>query len=196
MRPSSVAAPSARAGAVGICSRLPAFHRAAPGDGRTPPDRARGAQGARHLCRFSARRSGPVRTGDDVRAVKRRKRRAGASRFLAASGARWRSPVGTTGVAGGLALWGRLPACRFGRHPAARSTVDVRRGGTGNTGQGCPVNRQARMPAPQREPNRVQETEMRPVRGGASRSRWNGQVGTVGRAPQATGQRFPGSSSQ
>ena len=35
-------------------------------------------------------------------------------------------------------LWGRHLVCRFGRHLAARIT-----------GQGCPVNRQARKPAPQ-----------------------------------------------
>ena len=45
--------------------------------------------------------------------------------------------------------WGRLPAFRFGRHPCRPFRAgNVRRGRTRNTGQGCPVNRQAGMPAP------------------------------------------------
>ncbi len=49
---------------------------------------------------------------------------------------------------GAPVLWGRHP-CLPVRAASCRPflTADVRRGGTGNTGQGCPVNRQAGMPA-------------------------------------------------
>ena len=72
-------------------------------------------------------------------------------------------PPGRPGLrVGWLCGAGFQPAGSGGILPPV-PTVEVRRGGTGNTGQGCPVNRQARMPAPQREPDRVPETEMRPL---------------------------------
>ena len=59
------------------------------------------------------------------------------------------APASSGGVSPpGPVLWGRLPACRFGRHLAARSYAGRRMRQSWNTGQGCPVNRQARMPAP------------------------------------------------
>ena len=73
---------------------------------------------------------------------------ADAAPLFAVIGAPWHRPTRTTKGAA-------VPFCGSGFQPdgsgglrAARSPADVRCGGTGNTGQGCPVNRQARMPAP------------------------------------------------
>ena len=81
-------------------------------------------------------------------AIKRTRGRAGASQFPATFGRHGcRSRGNLRRHARGRGGAGIL-ACQFGRHPCRPFPWSSIPRGTGNTGQGCPANWQARMPAP------------------------------------------------